>query len=127
VDVGTSVAVGVPVAVGVRVGVSVPVGVLVDVGGREVSVGVAVAGSSVGVLEETTVGKNWVGVGSSVAVGVLTTRVGSGVGPVEVVTVGVRNGVSSGVSTRMLDVILIGVIAPEPASGAEARAAMPAQ
>ncbi len=79
VGVGVGVWVGVPVAVGVLVGAKVPVAVGVAVGGKvAVGVGVSVAGNSVGVLLETTVGKDWVGVGSRVAVGEPITRVAIG-------------------------------------------------
>jgi hypothetical protein len=44
--------------------------------------GVTVAGSGVGVWVGTTVGNDWVGVGSRVAVGEPTTRVAVGVGAV---------------------------------------------
>lgn len=75
--VGVSVAVGIFVGDGVRVGV----GVNVAVGsGVLVGLGVAVGGNGVGVLDGTTVGNDWVGVGSRVVVGEPTTRVDVGVG-----------------------------------------------
>jgi hypothetical protein len=66
------------VLVGVFVGGRVPLGVTVGVSvGTTVGVSVG-TGVSVDVAEGTTVGKNWVGVGSRVEVGSLGVKVGTG-------------------------------------------------
>ena len=78
------------------VGVSVPVGVTVGVSvGTTVGVSVGV-GVSVSVAEGTTVGKNWVGVGSRVRVGSRGVNVsvgGEGTNAVAVAGGGVTRGV----------------------------------
>ena len=144
--VAVGVSVGVSVTVGVRVGVSVGgwvgvwVGVPVAVGGIVVAVGVlvgvalgstvlvgvgvSVAGKGVGVFEATTVGNDWVGVGSRVEVGGPTTRVPVGVGKPSPEGEGL-GWLSDGVELGTVTVNGVGVI--ESTAGAEARVANPRQ
>jgi len=91
-----------------------------------VGVGVAVGGSGVGVAVVTTVGKDWVGVGSRVAVGEPTTRVAMGVGglsPLEAVGVGLD---PVGVGLGRVRINRVGV-GPSSVTGAEAKVAKPKQ
>ncbi len=128
VAVGVSVGVGVPVRVGV--GVSVPVGVMVGVSvGTRVPVGVAVgvctcvavgdgvivSGGGVALGVDTTVGKDWVGVGSRVAVGVRGVET----------DVGVR--VTDGVTPLAGGRVARGVTVRETAGGAVTNAVIPRQ
>ncbi len=123
VAVGVSVGVGVLVCVGVGISVSVGVMVGVSVGDR-VPVGVAVGvctgvavgdGVIVSLGVVTAVGKDWVGVGSRVAVGACGVDT----------SVGVR--VTDGVTPLAGDRVARGVTVRETAGGAVTSAVMPRQ